>query len=92
MCPGEQLYNTEVQRTEKYLAIQTLALSSRSAEFCRTRQTQLWNRLMNIFMFGVAVMVGFTVQREVCTAHKAVTGGSKSSLGHLMMSSGEQIF
>ncbi len=38
-----------------------------------------------------AVVAGFTVQRRVCAEHKAVTGGSMSSLRHLMMRGGVQI-
>ncbi len=47
-----------------HLAIQTLALSSRGAEL-QTRQTRLWNRLMNHTMIRAAVMALFTVQQEV---------------------------
>ncbi len=61
-----------------HLAIQTLALSSRGAELCHTRQTQLRNRQINITMFCAAVMA-------------AVTGRSISSLSHLMTRDGLQI-
>ncbi len=64
-----QLYNTEVWRMEileiHHLAIQTLAPWSRGVKLCRTRQAQLQNRLINITTCCTAVMVGFTVQREV---------------------------
>ncbi len=75
---------------EPQLANTALALSSRGAELCHTRQTQLWNRPMNITMFHAAFMPSLCSKRfgAIC---KAVTTGSMSSLRHLMMRGGVQI-
>ncbi len=73
-CFSNLIFNTDCPHCHLQL-IRSDSLSSCGAKLLCTRQTQR-DRPMNITMFCAAVMVGFIVQQEVCTVHKAVTVGT----------------
>ncbi len=94
LCADEQLYNMEVRRLSKFDTSFHYPNTWAVKSWCWTspRYTDSTEQTDEHRYVLCCSNGDFTAQWEVCVVHRAVTGGSVLSLGHLMMRGGVQIF